>query len=486
MRPIDIGPADLETVRCILREHVPGLEVRAFGSRVSWTARETSDLDLFLMTTEPLDIARTAELRAAFARSNLPFRVDIVDWASTSENFRRVFEREHVLLMGATGESGGWSEATIEDIAASSRNALVGGPFGSNLVSRDYVAEGVPVIRGQNMGARWVAGDFVFVTPQKAESLEANLARPGDIVLTQRGTLGQVSLVPSAPFDRYLVSQSQMKVTVNPEIGDPLFYYYVLSSPAQQEYVRQNAIQTGVPHTNLGILRSTPVPLPPLKEQRVIAHILGSLDEKIELNQRMNETLEAMARALFKSWFVDFDPVRAKMEGRWRRGESLPGLPAEDYDLFPDRLVPSVAGEIPEGWEVWTLGDVAHFNPESWSRTSSPPSVEYVDLANTKWGTIETTQHFLEYLYLACTAPKNIERLARRADGAAYPAVRPEVVAATEVAIPVTKTDLLVSFSREAGPILDRIESNKAEISKCAAQRDALLPKLVSGKVSLE
>ena len=86
--------------------------------------------------------------------------------------------------------------------------------------------------------------------------------------------------------------------------------------------------------------------------------MLGTLDDKIELNRRMNETLEAMARALFKSWFVDFEPVRAKMEGRWQRGESLPGLPAEHYDLFPDGLVASELGEVPEGWEVKGLGDV--------------------------------------------------------------------------------------------------------------------------------
>lgn len=98
------------------------------------------------------------------------------------------------------------------------------------------------------------------------------------------------------------------------------------------------------------------VPLPPLPEQRAIAHILGTLDDKIELNRRMNETLEAMARALFKSWFVDFDPVRAKLEGRWQRGQSLPDLPAHLYDLFPDRLVDSELGEIPEGWEVGAIG----------------------------------------------------------------------------------------------------------------------------------
>ena len=98
MRPIDIGPAELETVRSILREHVPELEVRAFGSRVSWTARATSDLDLALMTDQPLSIARMAELRAAFTESELSFRVDIVDWAATSESFRKLIEDEHVPL----------------------------------------------------------------------------------------------------------------------------------------------------------------------------------------------------------------------------------------------------------------------------------------------------------------------------------------------------------------------------------------------------
>ncbi|WP_211226643.1 restriction endonuclease subunit S [Silanimonas lenta] len=101
------------------------------------------------------------------------------------------------------------------------------------------------------------------------------------------------------------------------------------------------------------------VSLPPLPEQRAIAHILGTLDDKIELNRRQNETLEAMARALFRAWFVDFEPVRAKKEGRWRRGESLPGLPADLYDLFPERLVESEWGEIPEGWRAFSLDDVA-------------------------------------------------------------------------------------------------------------------------------
>jgi type I restriction enzyme S subunit len=203
------------------------------------------------------------------------------------------------------------------------------------------------------MGDRWIGGEFVYVTPDKANSLSANLARPGDIVFTQRGTLGQVALVPPSPFGRYLISQSQMKLTVDQTIADPLFLYYQFRSPEQQGYVRRNVIQTGVPHTNLGILRDTPIILPPLIEQQAIACILGALDDKIELNRRMNETLEAMARAIFKSWFVDFDPVRAKAAG-----QQPSGLAPHIADLFPDEFVESELGEIPKGWEVGTLGSM--------------------------------------------------------------------------------------------------------------------------------
>ena len=119
MKPIDVNPGDLETVRRILQKHVPELEVRAFGSRVSvsWTARETSDLDLALMTTEPLDLLRVAEMRDAFDESDLPFRVDLVDWAATSENFRKVIKREYVTIAEGKdrSESGAWPTVALGD-----------------------------------------------------------------------------------------------------------------------------------------------------------------------------------------------------------------------------------------------------------------------------------------------------------------------------------------------------------------------------------
>ena len=136
------------------------------------------------------------------------------------------------------------------------------------------------------------------------------------------------------------------------------YNFRLLRAKIQHENVGTGSVQDNI---NLQTLDELRFPLPPLPEQQAIAHILGTLDDKIELNRRMNETLEEMARALFKSWFVDFEPVRAKMEGRWCPGESLPGLPAGLYNLFPDRLVPSELGEVPEGWEVKELGSIATF-----------------------------------------------------------------------------------------------------------------------------
>ena len=142
---------------------------------------------------------------------------------------------------------------------------------------------------------------------------------------------------------------------------DQGFLYYCIASWPFVDFANAGSEGTRMPRAKWEYVSRYKILLPSLSEQRVIAHILGTLDDKIELNRRMNETLEEMARAIFKSWFVDFDPVRAKMDGSWRRGESLPGMPAEMYDLFPSRLVDSELGEIPEGWGVKALDEIANF-----------------------------------------------------------------------------------------------------------------------------
>ena len=164
-----------------------------------------------------------------------------------------------------------------------------------------------------------------------------------------------------------LVDNNMMGAIPKTTIVDPQFLFYSMHKFDLGEV----ASGTALPYLTVSSLADLPLALPPLPEQRAIAHILRTLDDKIELIRRMNETLESMARALFKSWFVDFDPVRAKMDGRWRPGESLPGLPAHLYDLFPDRLVDSELGPIPEGWEVKTLGELCTLRAGSAFRKAS-------------------------------------------------------------------------------------------------------------------
>jgi len=194
---------------------------------------------------------------------------------------------------------------------------------------------------------------------QLAPRVRSKLARPGDAVITTKGnSTGRTTFVTaSMPPFVYSPHLSYWRSKDLDRIESRFLHYWSKGPEFTDQLLGMKASTDMAPYLSLIDQKRLRISLPPINEQRAIAHILGTLDDKIELNRRMNETLEAMARALFKSWFVDFDPVRAKMEGRWRPGQSLPGLPGHLYDLFPDELVPSELGEIPEGWDRATVGE---------------------------------------------------------------------------------------------------------------------------------
>lgn len=253
---------------------------------------------------------------------------------------------------------GKWRQTTLGEIAAPTKSAFVDGPFGSALPASEYTSVGIPVIRGGNLSLgleRFFDGGYVYISESTAERLSRALCVPGDIVFTKKGTIGQTGIIPEHGLHRrFLISSNQMKLTVDSEKAVPLFVYYAVSSPASRAKIIQDASVTGVPKINLTYLRQFPIDLPSLSEQRAIAHILGTIDDKIELNRRMNETLEAMARALFKSWFVDFDPVRAKAQG-----QTPAGMDPATAALFPSEFQDSELGEIPKGWSPATASSIA-------------------------------------------------------------------------------------------------------------------------------
>ncbi|HRN51839.1 MAG TPA: restriction endonuclease subunit S [Anaerolineales bacterium] len=174
----------------------------------------------------------------------------------------------------------------------------------------------------------------------------AKLLERDTILITARGTVGAISMLgrPMA------FNQTNYGLIAKQKIVDPTFLYYALKMSFDS--IQSLTYGTIFDTITMKSFDALNIPLPPLAEQRRIAHILGTLDDKIELNRRMNSTLEAIARALFKSWFVDFDPVRAKAAGR---------LPPEIETLFPNSFVDSELGEIPEGWELKGLDQIADF-----------------------------------------------------------------------------------------------------------------------------
>jgi type I restriction enzyme S subunit len=364
------------------------------------------------------------------------------------------------------------------------------------------------------------AGDFKIWTRRVKP-------QPGDFVFSYETRIGEAALIPEGL--ECCLGRRMGLVRANRARLDPRFLLYVYLAPDFQDFLRSRTI-TGATVDRIALTEfpEFPIPLPDIEEQRAISSILGALDDKIDLNQRMNETLEATARTIFKDWFVEFGPTRAKMEGR------TPYFTAELWSLFPDLL--DSEGK-PLGWELGTLARYAMLNPESWSRSTYPARIDYVDLSGTKWGTIERTEaydrahapsraqrvlrpddtivgtvrpgngsyafvseggltgstgfavlrpkrsEFREFIYLAATASENIERLAHLADGAAYPAVRPEIVLATKVVVcPATLTK---AFSAIVASLIDRTESNKRESGTLAATRDLLLPKLMSGEIRM-
>ncbi len=236
-----------------------------------------------------------------------------------------------------------WERSTLEKACS----LVTDGTHDSPKVS----ASGFPLVTGKCITGGRIDLDAAYLISDADHRAVIARSRPefGDILFANIGnSIGELARVEiNAEFSIKNVALFKPSQRLKSR-----FLKYYLLSPLVQNYIRGTTFGSAQPFIGLATLRAFPIPLPPLDEQRAIAHVLGTLDDKIELNRRMNETLEAMARALFKSWFVDFDPVRAKAEGR------DPGLPQPLADLFPDSFEDSELGEIPRGWQVQRVGEI--------------------------------------------------------------------------------------------------------------------------------
>ena len=270
-----------------------------------------------------------------------------------------------------------WPTVSIGELADARPGALAVGPFGSRMKADLYVPAGVRVIRGNNLGdGRRLKGNFVHVTTDVADSLASCCLIPGDLVFPHRGNIGEVGITPD-DGRRYMLSTSLMKLSPNREKVDPLYLLYFFKSSTGRSALLINASQVGTPGiaTPLKSLRGIELSLPPLEVQRAITVTLQALDDRITLLRETNATLEAIAQALFKSWFVDFDPVRAKMEGR-----APEGMDEATAALFPDSFEETELGAVPRGWNLMPLAEAMEINPTR--KLKKGELAPYLDMAS--------------------------------------------------------------------------------------------------------
>jgi restriction endonuclease S subunit len=433
--------------------------------------------------------------------------------------------------------SSDWPSVLIGELASPIPGSLAVGPFGSRMKADLYVPKGVRVIRGNNLsGGREPEGEYVHVSEETADSLKSCCLLPGDLVFPHRGNIGEVGITPDDGH-RYMLSTSLMKLSANRAKVNPLYLMYFFKSSIGRAALLMNASQVGTPGiaTPLKSLRGIRLPLPPLLVQNEVARMLSKLDDRLNLLRETNATLEAIAQALFKSWFVDFDPVRAKISGRVPEG-----MDEATAALFPDGFEESGLGIVPRTWSLRafreTIDVIGGGTPKTsvaefwggeipWFSVVDAPSASDVFV-------VDTEKHITEaglngsstkllpagttiisargtvgrlaltgrpmamnqscyglrgkagddfFTFLSTT--RLVEQLKQRAHGSVFDTITQETFSGVFVCYP--SQSLILSFDDAVRPMFERVRENLIQARCLAELRDTLLPRLISGQLRL-
>ena len=394
---------------------------------------------------------------------------------------------------------------------------------------------GIPLITAKIVkGGRIESPDEFIAEEDYVDWMRRGVPECGDVVVTTEAPLGEV-----AQLGNERVALAQRLICLRGKLGvlNNNFLKFLMQSNGVQEQLRSRATGTTVLGIKQKELRKVILTLPPLPEQKAIAHILGTLDDKIELNRRINQTLEAIAQALFQDWFVDFGPTHAKMEGL------EPYLPPEMWDLFPDKLVDSELGEIPERWDVKPLGQIVDLfggatpstkTPDFWdggahcwatpkdlSTLSSPilldteRKVTDAGLGKISSGLLPTGTLLMSSRapigYLAVSEvpvainqgfiampPRNSpsnwymlhwcrtthDEIMSHANGSTFLEISKSNFRQIPMILP--EEELLMTYDRVAETLYQRVSVNQRQSLVLAKQRDELIPKLLSGELQPE
>jgi len=433
--------------------------------------------------------------------------------------------------------AGEWRELRLGDLVAQGALSI---SDGYRVRNAELGPEGIPFVRGGDIGDGWINTTTTdHIRPEFTDRVRAKLARAGDVAFITKGTVGRAGrLRPGQPAVVFAPQVAYWRVLAS-DILDSGFLFYLIQSHAFQSAL--DGVKTHgsmvADYVSISLQHDFAFKFPDIKSQRAIAHILGTLDDKIDLNRRMNETLEAMARALFKSWFVNFDPVRAKAEGR------DPGLPESIAGLFPDNFEDSELGEIPKGWQVKSIGDLADVAGGTTPSTKEPA---YWDGGTHAWATpkdlsglavpvlldterritdaglsqvgsgllpkgtvllssrapigylavaeipVAINQGFIAMLpktgtsnlFLLLWASVAHEEIVSRANGSTFLEISKANFRPISVVTP--SADVMYKFDQLARPLYERIVECARESHTLATLRDALLPKLIAGELRLK
>lgn len=396
------------------------------------------------------------------------------------------------------------------------------GPFGSDVKKEFYVDNGVPILNGSNLqGFKLKEDSFGYLTKEKADSLKKCNAHRGDIIVTHRGTLGQIVYVPvNSKYDRYVISQSQFRFRCKADLVDVQYLVYYFHTREGQYKILANASQVGVPALAraTSTFRLIDIKLPPLDDQRRIASILSSLDRKIELNNKINADLEEMAQAIFKNWFVDFEPFKdgkfvdselGMIPEGWKVGRADDFYqinigktpPRKEHKWFStnpaDKIWVSIANMgnsgifISDSSEYLTKEAVDRHNiimvPRNTILLSFKLTVGRVAIADKELTTNEAIARFIlsddkymEYLYLYL---KNFDYNSLGSTSSIATAVNSKTIKGMQMLQPSDK--IIDAFHIQVNPIFEKIRSLTKENSRLSLLRDTLLPRLMSGELEV-
>ena len=516
---IDITVEQRSLLLELFHRHLPGTAAWAYGSRVKWTSSPKSDLDLVVFAGSAQS-RQVGDLREALEESDLPFRVDLFVWDEVPESFKEAISEEHAVL--TENPQNRWNEVALGDCARLNESTY---SLSESWSFINYLDTG-------NITDNQVS-EYQHLIPgiDKVPSRARRKVQDGDIVYsTVRPNKKHFGILKKIP-ENCLVSTGFAVIRGKEKIAETEYVYRFLTQNKVVEHLHTIAEHStsAYPSIRPSDIESLRLRLPPLPEQRAIARVLGTLDDRIELNRRMCRTLEEMARALFKSWFVDFEPVRAKMAGK------DPGLPRHLADLFPDRLVDSELGKIPQGWEIKNLGDFADSPKRSINPADLPFNTPYIGLEHMPRGSITLTKwqdagkatssksvfHQGDFLFgklrpyfhkvglapldgicstdivvviprnpdwaaftLACLSSIKFIRYAdRTSTGTRMPRTSWSAMLAFKVPLP--PIDVAIEFQQLMQPLLDRLIANVHACQMLTQIRNALIDKLISGDVQL-